>query len=79
MQVCYPNGDWLIQYSTNFIFLIGCQFFYFAFGMIKDFCMGGSYPGSPEGTLLTILTDHDFETSGITYKAFKFYTGVSFS
>ena len=47
--------------------------------MIKDFCMGGSYPGSPEGTLLTILTDHDFETSGITYKAFKFYTGVSFS
>eukprot|EP00548_Thalassiothrix_antarctica_P011509 CAMPEP_0194163184 /NCGR_PEP_ID=MMETSP0152-20130528/79904_1 /TAXON_ID=1049557 /ORGANISM="Thalassiothrix antarctica, Strain L6-D1" /LENGTH=590 /DNA_ID=CAMNT_0038873155 /DNA_START=378 /DNA_END=2150 /DNA_ORIENTATION=+ len=47
------------------------------FGMVvsinSDFCSGGKYPGSPEGTMEEIILKHTSSVQDMPYKAFRYY------
>ena len=41
-----------------------------------DFCSGGSYPGSPEGTIESIILTHGIQKHHMIYRSFVYYTEV---
>lgn len=42
-----------------------------------DFCSGGEYPGSPEGTVEDIILKHGISTHDTVYRSFVYYMDVS--
>lgn len=47
---------------------------YFDFPLTEDFCSGGASPGSPAGTILEILRNHEYSQNDITYSTLEYYT-----
>ena len=45
--------------------------------MILDFCAGGAYPGSPEGTVEDIFVHLGVSNTSLVYQSFVYYMDVS--
>jgi len=44
---------------------------------VVDFCAGGEMPGSPLGTIETILAQHGFNSGDLAYDSLQYYADVS--
>jgi hypothetical protein len=42
-----------------------------------DFCAGGDFPGSPEGTIHEVIRLHGMSEQDLLYNVFEYYVGVS--